>query len=158
MTPSDYSNGNSLEHDRMQADVLDYIREHGMKETMFQRRGNEIPMIRVGVWPEVAIKVNGTLRGFIDILERWEPADKSAPHAVSGYLAYEIKPRLTTIGGLIRQMRAEELLIEQWRSGTSGLEVRTMPIVMHDDPEIPLLRRLWHGAVATWNAEEKTLS
>jgi len=156
MTPSDYSNGNSLAHDRMQADVLDWILEHGITECVIKSRTEEVEMRRGGCWPEVPLNIKGVLRGFVDILERWEPVKISVPKTPVHYQAYEIKPRLTTIGGLIRQMRAEELLIEQWAG--FGVKVVIVPVVMHDDPELPLLRRLWSGEVLMWNAEAKTLS
>jgi len=152
MTPSDYSNGNSLAHDRMQADVLDWIREHGETQCSIK----EIDYRRAAIGPEVPLNIKGVLRGFVDILERWEPAKLSAPKYPAHFRAYEIKPRLTTIGGLIRQMRAEELLIEQWAG--FGVRVVVVPVVMRDDPELPLLRRLWSGGVFVWDAEAKTLS
>lgn len=163
MTPSDYSNGHSLEHDRMQADVLEWLREHGTKKITATHKGEKIELERYGPWAEVSLVIDGNIRGFVDILERWAPVvpegKQSSPSKLRRMVAYEIKPKLTTVGGLIRQMRAEELLLEKWASGDSpwDLYVNTIPVVNHDDPELPLLRRLWAGPVALWNAQERTL-
>ncbi len=163
MTPNEYGNGNSLAHDRMQADVLDWLREHGLKVRTIQHDGAGINLHRHGPWAEVSLKVKGTIRGFVDILERWssDGAKDARGHPVrkTQYIAYEIKPRITTVGGLVRQMRAEADLIEQaFSENHFDDRVVVIPVINHDDPELPLLRRLWPGAVAIWNAEERTLA
>jgi hypothetical protein len=165
MTPSEYGNGSSLEHDRMQADVLEWIRQHGQRTAFHNHYGDRVELKRVGVWAEAAIAIDGKMRAFVDILERWEPVaekDSKGRHiGVRRFVAYEVKPKLTTIGGLIRQMQAEELLLEQWgrsRDLHYTVHVNTVPVINHNDPELSLLRRLWPGAVAIWNAEEHTLA
>jgi hypothetical protein len=163
MTPSEYGEGRSLAHDRMQADVLDWMRENGRQIRTIKHHGTVVELHRHGPWPECPLKVKGALRGFVDLLERWSSKEAKDSNGrmffVSQYIAYEIKPRLTTIGGLIRQMRAEELLIEQaFGDGTSRTSAVVIPVINHDDPELPLLRRLWAGPVALWNAEERALT
>mgnify|MGYP000852429685 FL=1 len=149
MTPSDYSNSSSLEHDAMQAGVFEWLRDHG-RTTMNGKDGEKVvPLKRAGIWVETPIKIGGALRGFIDILERWEPAEANVSR-LQLYIAYEIKPRLTSIGGLIRQMHAEKILIEQWASNQSSI-VWTVPVVRIDDEHLSLLRRLWSKPVGLWD-------
>jgi hypothetical protein len=164
MTPSEYGNGHSLEHDRMQADVLEWLLKHGKKRTACAHWGEQVELERHGPWAEAPLIVDRNLRGFVDILEVWHPTTekdgKGRTINVRRAVAYEVKPRLTTIGGLIRQMRAEEALLERSDIFKPSSErfVNTVPVVNHNDPELPLLRRLWAGSVAIWNAEERTLS
>jgi hypothetical protein len=164
MTPSEYGEGRSLEHDRMQADVLEWLQANGLKTRTLRVDNKEIEITRKGPWAEVMLTHDGNIRGFVDILERWVPAtDKdSLGRPVHGLwiMAYEIKPKITTVGGLIRQMRAEEAIIEKcYRTQDIYRPMAcVVPVVNHNDPELPLLRRLWLGSVLLWNAEERTLA
>lgn len=149
MTPSDYSNSSSLEHDAMQASVFEWLRDHG-RQTMNRRDGERVVALkRVGIWVEVPIKIGGSLRGFVDILEKFEPSDAGVRRPLV-YLAYEIKPRLTSVGGLIRQMHAEGILIAQWAKESSS-NIVSVPVVRSNDEHLPLLKRLWTGPVARWD-------
>lgn len=165
MTPSQYGEGRSLEHDRMQADVLEHLRKHmDGKEITYKYYGEEFVMQSVAVWPEVMLSAGKTVLGFVDILQKWQPRnaeEKLKSRGPTVYYLYEIKPRITTVGGLIRQMQAETALVERWHEQigiAGGCKTRVFPVVKHDDPEVGLLRRLWHGPVLVWNAEERTLT
>lgn len=166
MTPSDYGQGRSLDHDRMQANVLDFLRSEQPPIRTVNLYGAPHEIRRVGVWPEVMLKIGDTVRGFVDILERWQSVSEKDRQGrigpeLSVYYAYEIKPKLTSIGGLIRQMQAEEVLIEQWAKRDRNFittHVHVAPVIDDEDPERQLLRRLWGGKVFLWNAEAMTLT
>jgi hypothetical protein len=147
MTPSDYSNGSSLEHDRMQADVFEWLKNN----PKFGDRWGERTSIKV----ERPIVVGGTLRAFVDIFEKWCVMEGGRDKEINVVL-YEVKPLITSVGGLLRQMSAEAVLVSaEGKNRYPDWQIRTCPVVAEHDPSIPLLRRLYKGPVLLFNIQTR---
>jgi hypothetical protein len=158
MTPSQWEQGRSPEHDALQADVLEWLRAQPRDPVPLRLRGRTVQVERVQTNCEVLLSIRGRIAGFCDIVDWWQEVGPTSKPARIVYV-YEIKPRITSAGAIVRQLRATEYLFEKWLvEEVTPAEVRIAPVVPINDPNIGMLRRLWSGPVFMWNAEERTLS
>ena len=159
MTPSQWEQGKSPEHDLMQADVLDFLRRPGKEPKLLRLNGKERQIVHVRTDCEVLIPVRGRIAGFCDVVDWWQEGEPRVGKPLRVAFVYEIKPRITSAGSIVRQLKATEYLMEQWMiGGEVGAEIRIAPVVPADDPNLPALRRLWWGPVFPWDAEKSAFT
>lgn len=159
MTPSQWEQGKSPEHDLMQADVLEFLRRAGESPKPFLWNGKERQIIRVRTDCEVLIQIRGRIAGFCDVVDWWQEHEPKVSKPFRLAFVYEIKPRIMSAGAIVRQLKATEFLMEQsMLAGDIGAEIRIAPVVPADDPNLPALRRLWWGPVFPWDAEKSAFT
>jgi len=97
----------------------------------------------------------GRILGFADVCEIWagERPQFSGGHPRTFYQVFEIKPRIYSVGAVIRQCKATEQLILKLKPhhfGASENLCTIVPVVPHDDPKIDLLKEMYSGKVWGW--------
>jgi hypothetical protein len=129
-------------HDAFQADVYRYwINNIGNEAAVLTRhiRDQEFTFVVDKVRIEFPFTENGRLIGFADV------AVQLLSSHVPWWLYFEIKPRIGSVGALIRQCRATEVLVR--RSGNNGAGWRenfqVLATVYQDDPKLALLQELY---------------
>lgn len=165
MTPSrwhDDAHGRDAGHDEMQAAVFRFLRER--PRLINAGAEEEKPYVRHKIEVEYAFEEAGVLFGFADICDIYVKDLERSAYTETYYFVYEIKPRITSVGGLIRQCRAT--FITALRSGgiSSGWgtpsrrapRVMVIPVVPRDDPKIELLKEMYTGAVWGWDSSVPT--
>lgn len=153
MTPSqwhDDARNRDAGHDDMQIAIFDYLRD-----LPAEREAG----VRQGVWFEHPFARDGRVVAWADILEVWDPkpvASGTYPKPKQRYVIFEVKPKIYSVGAVIRQCEALEIAISAtFRARTDGgPDIKVMPIVKHDDPKLSALRHVYH-AIA-WNGERLT--
>jgi hypothetical protein len=156
MSPSQWEHGGSPAHDEMQADIYEALVGDQVCEIVvgdgFYRREVIIPEFPIP-------NSGGGVAGFADIAIRYDRIEKDDKKAWQKHVLwhlFEIKPAISSVGGLIRQCRALKLIGEcNLYSHDGANKVRVSPTVRSDDPLLPILRRLWTGHIAVWNATSK---
>jgi hypothetical protein len=152
MSPSQWENGGSPAHDEMQADIFEYLSNCAPEPARIPRDGECVEYQRGFVIPEMLIPgKKGGIAGFADIGVFYRSGE--GDHA---WHLYEIKPSMQSVGGLIRQCRALKEIAEVGLAPRiKSLKLMVSPTVKSDDPLLPMLRRLWTGHIAVWNATSK---
>lgn len=106
---------------------------------------------------EYALRCDGRISAFVDLVQIYQreephPVQKTVTRQV--WFLHEIKPRIDTVGGLIRQCRTLDHHAEKAlpRSNLGDCpEFRVIPLVPHDDPALPDLEAMWGGYIETWD-------
>lgn len=160
MTPSQWEQGRSPAHDLMQADVADFLRQEEWDARQITFRGNKHDLMRFRVDVEFMLATDsGNILGFLDVVEWFGAKDTPRSAEFRWVDAYELKPVISSAGAIIRQVQATELAIERWGAAMKiNMEIRVTPIVLIDDPNVPILRRLWRGRLLCWDAAKKVLA
>jgi len=154
MTPSGWENdtrGRDAGHDDLQLRIWRYLKDRA--SASMETKDDGI-FSRVAVTVEHPFKVKGIPIAFADVCEVFR-SDKTTHDGywVYRYTAYEIKPRIYSVGGIIRQCKALEVAIE--RSGpersTKKPEAIVVPVVFRTDPKVEMLKEMYTGTVWTWD-------
>ena len=164
MTPSgwgDAAQERDAGHDEMQARVYrDLLRMTEAKEFVIRRRVNQFSSERkdfIANYVEVErpFVADGRLIGFADIAVQFKHEEEYGHtkeiRRTIWWLYYEIKPRIYSVGAVIRQCKATEInagraqtAAQRARSGSSeGTGFDVMAVVYDDDPKTELLRELY---------------
>ena len=153
MTPSewhDQTRGRDAGHDQMQIDVWQWLTDN---PPPVKNEGREYRRRKVIF--EACFEHTRTITCFADICEVFDATEKlNSGHVVqwTQYRAYEIKPVISSVGGLIRQLAALSTAIE---SAVTASKVTVLPVVRLKDPKFDLLLRVcpfW----AYWDDNELT--
>lgn len=96
---------------------------------------------------------------FADILLRWdfeeEQKHTSDKRRFSVYGAYEIKPKIYSVGAILRQVEMQKLRLTEWaQGGFQKGEAFVDVIVKADDPLVELLVNLGERSVLTWDGSK----
>jgi hypothetical protein len=155
MTPSgwhDDARDRDAGHDEMQIAVFDHLQGNPVVRGM---NGYED---RIGMYFESPFYVRGHIVAWGDIVELWEkPQYETAKKR--RYVVWEIKPKIYSIGAVIRQCRslADVVGASQKDRMTRGSSHNlfyddpiVLPIVRSDDPKLSMLRHVcdamaWDG-------------
>src|SRR6185437_1956134 len=138
MTPSAWHDDAPKDagHDKMQADFVRYYRGKIGGATMkvtYEKDPTDVPLSRVIAEFPISAPGNRGIIAFADVALRY---DNGYPAA---FRFVELKPRIRTVGGLVRQCRAIE-----YAAGSGGLrEAEVIACVFDDDPKLDLLRELY---------------
>lgn len=159
MTPSGWHNdahGRDAGHDEMQISVWRAFRE-STKTTRTLKNG---AYSRTEVGFEFEFVVDNKVIGFADVCEVFEkdeaPIDpvrvvRRRPEFL--YMVYEIKPRISSVGGLVRQCTAIRHMVwgfRPYKDSYSSPKCIVTPVVYADDPKIDLLREVYPGEILAW--------
>jgi hypothetical protein len=157
MTPSgwhDDARNRDAGHDEMQIAVFDYLKDR------LHLRGKDDYEHRIGLYFESPFYVRGHIVAWGDIVELWEKPQYETSKKRK-YIVWEIKPKIYSVGAVIRQCRSLADAVEaanrdsvSHRRAPSGIyydDPMVLPIVRSDDPKLSMLRHVWH-AVA-WDGE-----
>jgi len=157
MTPSgwhDDARNRDAGHDEMQIAVFDYLQDkpvlHGMDGY------ND----RIGLYFESPFYVRGHIVAWGDIVELWEKPERETWKR-RRYIVWEIKPKIYSVGAVIRQCRSLVDAVEaankdsvSHRRAPSSISYDdpiVIPIVQSDDPKLSMLRHVRHAI--TWDGE-----
>jgi hypothetical protein len=156
MTPSgwhDDARNRDAGHDEMQIAVFDHLQDNPVVRGM---NGYED---RIGMYFESPFYVRGHIVAWGDIVELWEkPQYETAKKR--RYVVWEIKPKIYSIGAVIRQCRSLADVVgasqndRMTRGSSHNLfydDPIVLPIVRSGDPKLSMLRRVC-GAIA-WDGE-----
>ncbi len=160
MTPSrwhDDASDRDAGHDEMQLSVLQYLRSK-KPEPLEGEQGAKYERHYVGA--EYPFVSRGQVIAFADICEVWRKDRKDYDRSYKYfYVAYEIKPKIYSVGAVIRQCLALEQAII--RSGTggdpAGSRCNVIPVVSRDDPKLGMLAAMYDGSVWTWDPPRQEL-
>ena len=150
MTPSQWHDdvrNRDAGHDDMQIAVFDYLRDLAISREGYDRQG---------VWFEHPFLRHGQVIAWADIFEVWDPKpvhQATYPKPAQKYFAWEIKPKIYSVGAVVRQCISLEIAAAAALTGRGGTEpdITVCPIVKHDDPKLSALRHVFR-AVA-WTGE-----
>jgi len=155
MTPSgwhDDTRSRDAGHDEMQLAVLRKLKSR--EPEPIPGRFNEVYKFR-GVYAEFPFYLNGQIIAFADVCEvfRTDKAGYGGYYELF-YVAYEIKPRILSVGGVIRQALALDSAIERAKQGrqSTANQCRVIPVVPAHDPKIDLLREMYNGSIWAWGS------
>ena len=158
MTPSgwhDDARNRDAGHDEMQIAVFDWLKYR----PIYPRRDDCDE--RIGLYFESPFYVRGNIVAWGDIVELWEkPQYETSKNR--RYIVWEIKPKIYSVGAVIRQCRSLADTVEaankdsashrRFPSGLSYDEPVVIPIVRADDPKLSMLRHVWHALA--WDGEQ----
>ena len=160
MTPSAAhasGDGRDAGHDTMQLQVLNWLNHYSANQTFKLSNGREYNI--GGTLVEYPLReyhygrAAGSPLGYADI-GQWFYFDPERGGRQLAFRFFELKPKLHSVGGLIRQCRALSCLAERI-AVTLGFcaEYEVIPVVPHDDPKFVLLTSLFEGRVIGWDSE-----
>ena len=157
MTPSgwhDDARNRDAGHDEMQIAVFDYLKD---KPVVHGMNGYED---RIGLYFESPFYVRGNIIAWGDIVELWEKPEHET-WKKRRYIVWEIKPKIYSVGAVIRQCRT---LADAVQAANKDVSTRSrgfshisfddpivLPIVRSDDPKLSMLRHVC-DAIA-WDGE-----
>lgn len=154
MTPSgwhDDARHRDAGHDDVHVGVWRHLRdrENASYQWKSPKTGNRIAYPRVSIEFEKAFGEHDRIFCFADISEHYRCADGVL------IIAYEIKPRIESVGALVRQCAALRLSIEasyrrESASWGAGPDVLVRPVVPFGDPKIAMLREVMGSVVLAW--------
>ena len=146
MTPSgwhDATNDRDAGHDDMQLAVYQWAKSHP--------EGRRIDLEKYGIFEHVSVEVEypfasrKNIVAFADVCEVWRSVEVNYQRFYQYYyVAFEIKPRIRSVGGLIRQCvaLAHHIGNEHHPNQKPPLRV-VIPAVPHDDAKLATLRKLY---------------
>lgn len=157
MTPSQWHDdvrGRDAGHDEMQIAVFDYLRDMSGPSPFYDTADFE----RIGVYFELMFKRRGQIIAWGDVVEVWgkeAPLYNNRKETTHKYMIWEIKPRIYSIGAVVRQCRA---LIDVVTSSLTDdhtdrtkYQIMIAPVVAANDPKLVGLRHVY--CAATWDGE-----
>jgi hypothetical protein len=146
MTPSeahDSARNRDAGHDEMQAEVWRWLnKQRATVSLTSDGPTREFTFAVANV--EEPLYVKGRILAWVDVCARYE-SFISANHNSSIIYAFEIKPKIWSVGAVIRQCITIGSILE--RSGS--IRSRVTAVVPHDDPKISLLIETY-GDVLAW--------
>jgi hypothetical protein len=110
-------------------------------------KGNVMPAVWTGAeYPFIAA---GRIIGFADIATRFQEPEHDDKQKTRDefWIFYELKPRIYSVGAVIRQVIATEYVarrhFKDWRGARPSFAV--VPVVYRDDPKLEMLREMFDG-------------
>lgn len=166
MTPSgwhDDAQSRDAGHDKMQAGVYRFLDKS--EKQISVKDGDKLETYdRIGIEFECPFYSDGRIITFVDVCLLFRKSDdKKQARYDEVILCYEIKPKIYSVGAVVRQCHATAHAVSRGsiysRGGQSALEkkptVHVMPVVPHDDQKLDLLAEFWPRVMA-WNATTET--
>jgi hypothetical protein len=157
MTPSgwhDATNDRDAGHDDMQLAVYEWAKtRHDEKRIELGEHGFfELSSVEV----EYPFHARNTIAAFADVCEVWRSVEANYHRFYQFYfVAFELKPRIRSVGGLIRQCVALSHHIENHHQPNQKSPLCVIiPVVPHEDPKLPTLRKLYDYPIIPWSIEE----
>jgi len=157
MTPSgwhDDARNRDAGHDEMQIAVFDWLKDHAVY------RGQDGYEDRVGLYFECPFYARGHIVAWGDVVELWEKPQYETSKK-RRYIVWEIKPKIYSVGAVIRQCRSLVDAVEaanndsanrrRFPSGISFDDPIVYPIVRSDDLKLSMLRHVYHALA--WDGE-----
>lgn len=155
MTPSGWHNDTMARdagHDDMQFRFWKDLKENGPPKLTVS--GDVFD--RYAVSFEYAFEVDGAIIGFGDIVE-WFSRDRVAPSGQPEkqrvVRIWEIKPKIHSLGGIVRQVEAIECLAKKWsknwgrHASDKIVRVDVWTVVPQGDPKVSMLMEVLPGQV-----------
>lgn len=154
LTPSgwhDDASNRDAGHDELQAAVYRWLVKCGPKFKRFMRCNKPSEYHREGVEIEAPLLLKGSVLCFTDVCATFR---HTPDRGRDEYLLeiFEIKPRISSVGGVIRQCKHMAILANRWRPRDSDYhipQVIVRAVVPYDDPKISLLSEMY-GASLVW--------
>lgn len=155
MTPSAWHNdamSRDAGHDEMQFAFWQSLIEDGQNTIRVLRNkpdkdGNTSDeYARYNIQFEFEFIHRGKLLGFGDVVEQfWRKGDSTSSLPILYWRIYEIKPKVHSVGGVVRQARALKRISDAAMDKGNGHKsfeswVRVITVVPWDDPKIDMLR------------------
>jgi len=157
MTPSQWHDdvrNRDAGHDAMQIAVFDYLRDMPTGPSPFYEcNGYE----RTGVYFEMPFRGGGHILAWGDVVEVWQQIvtpHEGYSYTKKKYVVWEIKPKIYSVGAVVRQCVALEDIAKSalmTDRGPTQYDVLIIPAVTSDDPKLGELRHV-HFAAA-WDGE-----
>lgn len=158
MTPSqwhDDARNRDAGHDEMQMAVFDFLRD---QPDVSEREIGPLQetYVRNGVHFEYPFMRDGKILAWGDVVEVWEAKNSSWPEDMY-FEIYEIKPKIYSVGAVVRQCIALEqaaLRCGQFNRSTGrrqSVAATVVPVIGVDDPKLHDLQHV-HYAVA-WDGK-----
>jgi hypothetical protein len=151
MTPSGWHDDayqRDAGHDEMQAAWWREVR-NDPEPTITRKVGYaRLEFSYIGTWVEHPLVAAGRLIGFVDVATLYRSTDIENEHDwrkrryYEWWLFYEIKPRIHSVGAVIRQLEATNIL-----AARAELHCDVLAVVYKDDPKLELLTELTHFGV-----------
>ncbi len=141
--------GRDAGHDQMQVELFAQL--NGRPET-YSLTLNGVRYQQYDVIIEYPFMRDGRILGFADVCEMWEPISVK-PSAVPPrwfLTIYEVKPRIHSVGALVRQARATVALARQVVIGRTVPVCDLFAVVPHDDPKLAQLQQAFPWRVVPW--------
>jgi len=155
MTPSGWENdtrGRDAGHDELQLTLWRYLKKRPTEPIQTKNDGT---FSRVSVTVEHPFMVKGIPIAFADVCEVFRSDQVTYDNYWNyRYVAYEIKPRIYSVGGIIRQCMALEVAIERsgpTRASGKKPEAVVVPVVLRSDPKAEMLKEMYGPNVWTWD-------
>lgn len=160
MTPSeahDTAYTRTPEHDEMVASVYEFLQERGCPfEPGYRMRYGDRKKIHTYAngWAECEKMYVGKRTFFADVaVVRWSDDSsgyslRDSEHRYSHHLILEIKPKIYSAGAVLRQVKAQQNLINEWcedlteRNGDKSAWGTAAPVFKRGDPLIDLFERM----------------
>jgi hypothetical protein len=137
----DDTTGRDAGHDAMQMSVWRFLNNHRIERTAFANAGQ---VISCAAEMPIIEPRSGRILAFADL-----GVEHRHPETGVGYWRFvEIKPRIYSCGGLIRQCRA--IAVAADRAGLG--DCRVTALVYKDDPKIEMLREMYPDVLG-WRRE-----
>jgi len=140
-------------HDEMVVDVKEYLESLGEKWVQrpdSKSRGSLCSLI----WSDCEAYIEGdggNIGFFADIFLQWR-AEDSSYEAVQ---CFEIKPKIHSCGALLRQLKVQNSRMRhRYTNSQNTVVLITVPVIRHDDPLFPTLRRMMKSPIMTWDGEK----
>ena len=111
-----------------------------------------------GAFAEHHLEVNHRIAGFTDVLAsyRWNGSLHGAPRTEVAYRLFEIKPKIHSVGAVIRQLRTLAHLARKalkYDGGYAAAEIEVVAVVPYDDPKFKLLIEMCPYSVWAWDRD-----
>lgn len=139
-------------HDEMQADIFRRLSAIEPKLCVHAPHG-QISGRRISLGIERPFILKGRILAFADVCEEMNAQD--AEWDFTMFRCYEIKPKIYSMGALIRQAKATMATIRHViTSAGMRADCEIINCVPHDDPKAKLVQEFW-PATQLWHREEK---
>lgn len=131
-------------HDALQIEVWKTLRNKVPRTILFgtNYQNEKVEFIRTSVHFEYPLFLDGRIVGWGDVVELYKATVPNGSGTVERHYirVYEIKPKIYSVGGLVRQLTSLRILVNkvaESRGMGSGGDV--MPVVYEDDPKLDML-------------------
>ena len=163
MTPSGWhqdASGRDAGHDEMQAGVFRFMKHKEHTLPLDPGNGKVAVYKRVGIYFECPFFLAGRISTFVDVCLHFQSTEADGyRQRDEALVCYEIKPRIYSVGAVVRQCHATAHAVEQGSVHGGYVNpgfrkkprVLVIPVVPADDPKVRLLAEFW-WEVMLWDA------
>jgi hypothetical protein len=129
----------------------DAMQLHWLKVALKDVETGSKVMPAVWTGAEYPFTASGRIIGFADIATRFQEPEHDDKQKTRDefWIFYELKPRIYSVGAVIRQVTATEYVakrhFKEWRGPRPSFAV--IPVVYVDDPKLGMLREMFDGDV-----------